>query len=303
MPPPRASTLPAASPRPTPSKALNRTHVPDEPATYTGGGLVRLRLEISYDGTALHGWARQPALRTVQGDLEQALTTVLRTPVELTVAGRTDAGVHATGQVAHCDVPRELWRDQEHRLVRRLRGVLPPDIAVPAVTEAHPDFDARFSALARHYVYRLTDAPSGPPPVHRVDTVGWPRPVDADVMGRAAALLLGENDFAAFCRRREGATTIRTLLALDVARDGELISVSASADAFCHSMVRSLVGALLAVGEGRRPPEWPVTLLSRTERASDVPVAPPGGLTLVRVDYPADEDLAARAVLTRARRG
>jgi tRNA pseudouridine38-40 synthase len=228
---------------------------------------------------------------------------VLRVPVDLTVAGRTDAGVHATGQVAHCDLPRSVWQEQEHRLVRRLRGVLPPDIAVPAVAEAHPAFDARFGALGRHYVYRLTDDPSGPPPLRRADTVGWPRTLDADVMKLAAGLLLGEHDFAAFCRRREGATTIRTLLALDVVRTEHLVTVAASADAFCHSMVRSLVGALLAVGEGRRPPEWPATLFSRTERASEVPVAPAGGLTLVRVDYPADEELAARALLTRARRG
>lgn len=263
---------------------------------------MRLRLAVSYDGTALHGWARQPAQRTVQGDLEQALTTVLRTPVELTVAGRTDAGVHATGQVAHCDVPRELWEAQRERLVRRLRGVLPPDIAVPAVTEAHPDFDARFAALGRHYVYRLTDAPWGPPPLRRADTVAWPRRVDAGAMALAAGLLLGQHDFAAFCKRRDGATTIRTLLALDVVREGDLVTVEASADAFCHSMVRSLVGALTVVGEGRRPPEWPASLLARDERASEVPVAPAGGLTLVRVDYPPDDMLAARSQVTRARR-
>jgi tRNA pseudouridine38-40 synthase len=223
--------------------------------------------------------------------------------VDLTVAGRTDAGVHATGQVAHCDVPVDAWREQEQRLVRRLRGVLAPDIAVTAVAVAPPHFDARFGALGRHYVYRLTDAPSGPPPLRRADTVGWPRALDAEAMTAAAALMLGEHDFAAYCRRREGATTIRTLLALDVVRTGDVITVSASADAFCHSMVRSLVGALLAVGEGRRPPGWPAGLLGRTERAGDVPVAPAGGLTLVRVDYPADADLAARALVTRARRG
>jgi tRNA pseudouridine38-40 synthase len=281
---------------------LSHLQHPPEPAHDNGGGLVRLRLDISYDGRALHGWARQPAERTVQGDLEQALATVLRTDVELTVAGRTDAGVHATGQVAHCDIPRALWTEQEHRLVRRLRGVLPPDIAVAAVRAAHPDFDARFGALARHYVYRLTDHPAGPPPLRRADTVGWPRALDTDAMALATGLLLGQQDFAAFCRRREGATTIRTLLALDVVRDADLVTVAASADAFCHSMVRSLVGALLAVGEGRRLPEWPATLLSRSERASDVPVAPAHGLTLVRVDYPSDGDLAARAELTRARR-
>jgi tRNA pseudouridine38-40 synthase len=227
---------------------------------------------------------------------------VLRRDVGLTVAGRTDAGVHATGQVAHCDVPREVWAEHREKLVRRLRGVLAPDISVPAVTEAPAAFDARFGALARHYVYRLTDSPAGPSPLRRADTVGWPRPLDTAAMRSAAALLLGEHDYAAFCRRREGATTVRTLLALDVERQGDLITVRASADAFCHSMVRSLVGALGAVGEGRRAPEWPAGLLTRTDRASDVPVAPAGGLTLMRVDYPPDEDLAARTLVTRARR-
>jgi tRNA pseudouridine38-40 synthase len=210
--------------------------------------------------------------------------------------------VHATGQVAHCDLPRPVWEEHRDRLVRRLRGVLPPDVAVPAVVEAHPDFDARFAALARHYEYRLTDAPWGPPPLRRADVVAWPRALDAEAMAAAAALLRGRHDFAAFCRRREGATTIRTLLALDVARAGDLVEVAASADAFCHSMVRSLVGALLAVGERRRPVEWPAGLLTRTERASEVPVAPAGGLTLVRVDYPADAALGARTQVTRARR-
>jgi tRNA pseudouridine38-40 synthase len=227
---------------------------------------------------------------------------VLRCPVDLTVAGRTDAGVHATGQVAHADVPRDVWQEQRDLLVRRLRGVLAPDIAVREVEEAPQDFDARFGALRRHYVYRLTDAPWGPSPLRRADTVAWPRSLDVEAMDRAAGPLLGEHDFAAFCRRREGATTVRTLLALSAARDGELVVVRASADAFCHSMVRSLVGALLAVGEGRRPPGWPATLLSRTERASDVPVAPARGLTLVGVDYPGDAELAARAQVTRARR-
>jgi tRNA pseudouridine38-40 synthase len=292
-----------ATPRPNPSeRSLNRQHDHDEPVTDCGGGLVRLRLAIAYDGTALHGWARQPGQRTVQGDLEAALGTVLRTPVELTVAGRTDAGVHATGQVAHADVPRGVWDQHRLKLVRRLRGVLAPDIAVTAVTEAPADFDARFGALGRHYVYRLTDADAGPPPLRRSDTVGWPRALDVEAMSLAAGLLLGEHDFVAFCRRREGATTVRTLLALSAERDGDLVLVRASADAFCHSMVRSLVGALLAVGEGRRPPEWPASLLSRAERAGEVVVAPAAGLTLVAVDYPSPGELAARALVTRARR-
>jgi len=238
----------------------------------------------------------------VQETLEEGLATVLRVPVGLTVAGRTDAGVHATGQVAHCDVPRSVWAEHQERLVRRMRAVLPPDVAVPAVVEAPPEFDARFAALARHYVYRLTDAPWGPLPLRRTDVVAWPRSLDADAMAAAAALLLGEHDFAAFCRRREGATTIRTLLTLGVGRDGDLVEVAASADAFCHSMVRSLVGALLPVGEGRRPVEWPSGLLTRSERASEVPVAPARGLTLVRVDYPSPVEMSARTQVTRARR-
>ncbi len=299
-----ARTPPAGTPRPTPSeRSLTSTQLaPAEPAPSRGSGLVRLRLGIAYDGTALHGWARQPGQRTVQGQLEQALAMVLRCDVGLTVAGRTDAGVHATGQVAHCDVPRAAWEGQRDKLVRRLRGVLPPDIAVPSVAAAPPAFDARFGALARHYVYRLTDDPAGPPPLRRADTVGWPRTLKAEDMQLAAGHLLGEHDYAAFCRRREGATTVRTLLALDVERAGGLITVAASEDAVSHSMVRSLVGALVAGGVGRRPPEWPAGLLDRAARANDVPVAPAGGLTLVRVDYPPDQELAARALVTRARR-
>ena len=298
------STPRAASRRPTPSEdPLTSAQHPNEPVPDPGGGLVRVRLDVQYDGTALSGWATQPGRRTVQAELETALRTVLRVPVQLTVAGRTDAGVHATGQVASADLPRAVWEQHCEKLVRRLRGVLARDIAVRAVSEAHPAFDARFGALARHYEYRLSDAPGGPSPLRRADTVGWPRTLDSDAMALAAGLLLGEQDFAAFCRRREGATTIRTLLALDVVRTDAVIEVSASADAFCHSMVRSLVGALLAVGEGRRLPQWPAGLLERTERASDVPVAPAHGLTLVRVDYPADDALAARTLMTRARRG
>lgn len=274
----------------------------DEPATDHGGGLVRVRLGIAYDGTDLHGWARQPGQRTVQGDLELALVTVLRHDVDLTVAGRTDAGVHATGQVAHLDLPAPLWAQHEATLLRRLRGVLPPDVAVTSAELAPAGFDARFAALARHYAYRLTDDVAGPSPLRRLDTVGWRRTLDVPAMRVAAALLLGQHDFAAFCRRREGATTIRVLQALDVTREGHLVTVSASADAFCHSMVRSLVGALLAVGEGRRAPGWPAELLSRTSRADEVPVAPAGGLTLLAVDYPPDDQLAARTEVTRARR-
>ncbi|WP_233160368.1 tRNA pseudouridine(38-40) synthase TruA [Actinophytocola xanthii] len=249
---------------------------------------------MAYDGTDFSGWARQPDRRTVCGVLEDTMSMVLRQDVRLTVAGRTDAGVHATGQVAHCDI--EPPGDLRARLAR----ALPPDVRVTSVEPAPPTFDARFSALRRHYVYRVCDTPWAANPLRRRDTVTWPRALDLAALDEAARGLLGEHDFAAFCRRREGATTVRELQRLAWTRDADgVLSAHVSADAFCHSMVRSLVGALIAVGEGRRPPEWPRTLLSARSRSSEVTVAPAHGLTLVQVDYPADEHLAARAALTR----
>ena len=225
--------------------------------------LVRLRLDVAYDGGGFSGWAAQPGRRTVQFTVEDGLATVLRVPVRLTVAGRTDAGVHAAGQVAHADVPVEAWGAVEASVVRRLAGVLPADVRVCAVRVAPAGFDARFSALFRRYVYRVSDRPGGVDPLRRHDTAGWPRRLDDAVIQDAAAQLLGEHDFAAFCRRREGATTVRALRRFDWSRDGAGVLVgTVEADAFCHSMVRSLVGALLAVGEGRRPVGWPASLLS-----------------------------------------
>ncbi|HEV7825824.1 MAG TPA: tRNA pseudouridine(38-40) synthase TruA [Mycobacteriales bacterium] len=259
-----------------------------------------MRLDLAYDGTEFSGWATQPGQRTVQGSLEAALAQVLRVPVRLTVAGRTDAGVHAAAQVAHLDVPGEVWAALSGSLVRRLAGVLPGDVRVRAATVAPAGFDARFSALRRRYSYRATDAVWGADPLRRQDTLAWPRRLDVAAMSAAAALLLGEHDFAAFCKRREGATTIRALLRLDVVRGpDDVVEMTVEADAFCRSMVRSLVGALLAVGEGRREAGWPVSLLTRAERADDVGVVPPHGLTLVAVDYPEDGELAARADVTR----
>ncbi|RZT88356.1 tRNA pseudouridine38-40 synthase [Pseudonocardia sediminis] len=241
----------------------------------------------------------QPSQRTVCGVLTESLSTVLRQPVSLTVAGRTDAGVHADGQVAHVDLPESVEPD---RLVRRLNRLLPADVRVRAITPVPAEFDARFGALRRHYRYRVATAPYGADPLRARDTVAWPYALDLDAVNAASGLLLGEHDFAAFCKRRDGATTVRALQELSWApapgEDGVVVA-AVSADAFCHSMVRSLVGALLDVGRGRRAPEWPASLLSRAARASEVVVAPAHGLSLVGVDYPDDAELAARAEQTR----
>ncbi|ETK33143.1 tRNA pseudouridine(38-40) synthase TruA [Microbispora sp. ATCC PTA-5024] len=285
---------------------------------------VRLRLDLGYDGTDFSGWARQPDRRTVQGVLEEALGRVLRLdpPPGLTVAGRTDAGVHARGQVAHVDVPlgalaaagssaretvadaEEGWRENGSQwlstLTRRLAGVLPPDVRVHAVSVAPEGFDARFSALSRRYGYRVCDAPGGVDPLRRREVLWFARPLDVGLLNAASARLLGEHDFAAFCRRREGATTIRELQRLEWARGADgVVLATVVADAFCHSMVRALVGSLLTVGEGRRPVEWPGEVLAGAVRDPGVHVAPAHGLTLEEVRYPAGEELARRAEATR----
>ncbi|MEJ2888239.1 tRNA pseudouridine(38-40) synthase TruA [Actinomycetospora aeridis] len=264
---------------------------------------ARYRVDLAYDGTDFSGWARQPGLRTVQGVLEDTLATIWRVPVALTVAGRTDAGVHADAQVCHVDLPDSVAIHPG--LVGRLARMLPPDVRVRAVAPAPEGFDARFSAFRRHYLYRVSTAPWGPEPLRARDTLRWPRPLDLDAMNEAGRGLLGEHDFAAYCRPRPGATTIRELQRLEWTREpGEpdVLVARLSADAFCHSMVRSVVGALLAVGEGRRSVEWPAALLAAGERSSEVTVAAARGLRLTGVDYPDDAGLAARAAATRQRR-
>jgi tRNA pseudouridine38-40 synthase len=228
----------------------------------------------------------------------------LSEPVAITCAGRTDAGVHARGQVAHVDVPLDRDAIECVTLARSLRGLLPDDAWLTRVDIAPPGFDARFSALARRYSYRVCDRAESWDPLARHVTLRHPRPLDTDAMTTAAASLLGERDFAALCRPREGASTIRSLVALDWSRDSRGVAVmGVVADAFCHSMVRALVGVLLPVGEGRRPVEWPAEIVARGVRDSSVQVMPPHGLTLEEVSYPPDEDLAARQDVTRAHRG
>jgi tRNA pseudouridine38-40 synthase len=268
-----------------------------------GDAPVRLRLDLGYDGAGFSGWALQPDRRTVQGVVEAALSTLYRVErVRVTVAGRTDTGVHATGQVAHCDVTAADWHEQQYKGLRLLAGLLPPDVRIYSMMRAADGFDARFSALWRRYRYRISDAPFGVDPLRRHDTVGWRRRLDADAMHDAAQGLLGLHDFAAYCRRRDGATSIRTLQQLDVLRHGDQVDVLVQADAFCHSMVRSVVGALAAVGERNRPIDWPTALLSRATRSDEITVAAAHGLTLTAVGYPPDAELAGRADQTRALR-
>ena len=274
---------------------------------------MRIRMDLAYDGTDFHGWATQPGPRTVQGTLEAALATLLRVEaISLVCAGRTDTGVHARGQAAHFDVDADVLRAAAGRtegqvpevLLPRLNGILPADVRVRRVLAAADEFDARFSALWRRYCYRVADQAGSVDPLSRAHVLAWPRPLDIEAMNQASAALLGEHDFAAFCRRREGATTIRTLLELAWERDDEGRAVATvRADAFCHSMVRSLVGCLLAIGEGRRPTAWAAEVLQIGVRDPAVTVVHPHGLTLEEVCFPPDDQLAARAEQTRARRG
>ncbi|MGO2097073.1 MAG: tRNA pseudouridine(38-40) synthase TruA [Candidatus Microbacterium stercoravium] len=278
----------------------------------------RIRLDIAYDGSDFKGWAAQPGLRTVQGTIEEALWRVLRSDVRLVVAGRTDAGVHATGQVAHADLDADQWEratrlargrqddgDPVAPLARKLRGVLRPyaDVTVARTRTAPEGFDARFSAVWRRYAYRVADQSTGYNPLTRRNTTYVRAGLDAERMNEAASTLIGLHDFAAYCRPREGATTIRTLLEYDWHRNEEGVLVAnVRADAFCHSMVRALVGACVAVGEGRLETADVARLRDELVRTSAFAVLDARGLTLAEVGYPADDLLADRAEQTRARR-
>jgi pseudouridylate synthase I len=315
---------------------------------------VRIRLNLAYDGTDFHGWAIQPGLRTVEGELTEALRTLTRMPLRLTVAGRTDAGVHARHQVAHVDVPRAVWdglrgrpatrnarraspdvspdrpdagsrgaqigvgntgRSAAVAFVLRVNGLLAraageradaaglpraprgtSDVVIHSAHEVSHDFDARFSATGRNYTYRICERIDARDPLRRHDVMWLPRgTLDLSAMERATRVLLGEHDFLSFCRPREGATTIRTLREFRFSYEGGVVCIDVSADAFCHSMVRSLVGAALEVGHGRRPVEWVEELLDARSRRSAAPIAPACGLTLESVVYPPEDQWASRA--------
>lgn len=283
-----------------------------------GGGFLRIRLDLAYDGGPFSGWALQPGLRTLQGTLEAALELLIRRPVRVTVAGRTDAGVHARGQVVHLDLTEAEWLglnrgaelDPAVALLRRLRGALSRGlgdltgaIVVHRVSIAPEGFDARFSALWRRYSYRIADGPALWDPLGRYDTLWHKSPLDVDLLNEGSVQLLGLQNFLSYCKPREGSTTIRELQRFEFARgeDGVIVA-TVQADAFCHNMVRALVGSALYVGEGVEPPGWlHERLLARKRDARSV-LAAPHPLVLEEVAYPSDDELLARAELTRALR-
>ncbi|MEY4280269.1 MAG: hypothetical protein RL313_532 [Actinomycetota bacterium] len=271
-----------------------------EPTLYPESGFLRLRIDLAYDGSDFSGWAIQPDRRTVQAQVEEAIEKIARVRIESIVAGRTDAGVHATGQVIHVDIPESIAIED---LAYKLNRILDEDIRINRIEVAPPAFHARFSALRRYYQYRILDENKVIQPLARLNTAGWYRPLDLDLMNQASKLLLGTNDFAAFCKYREGATTVRTLERYEWVRDSEgYLVADVVADAFCYSMVRNLVGAVVCVADGRFEPSWIKTLLENKERVSDSLVFPARGLTLYKVDYPDAAELLERAKKTVARR-
>ena len=276
------------------------------PTLFPESGFRRLRLDIAYDGTHFFGWATQPGHRTLQDLIEEAISRISQTNIDSIVAGRTDAGVHATGQVIHVDVPDAMFdRDLTYLDLRyKLNRILDEDVRIMNVSDAPQGFHARFSALRRYYSYKILDNNDVIAPLSRHDVASWYRPLAADRMNEASALLVGHHDFAAVCKFKVGGTTIRTLEKYEWHRSDEgLLVADVVADAFCYSMVRNLVGAVVCVADGRQSPAWIAQLLANKERVSDSLVFPARGLTLYQVDYPSNDQLLERAKITVAKRG
>ncbi|HAH52978.1 MAG TPA: tRNA pseudouridine(38-40) synthase TruA [Bifidobacterium sp.] len=302
-------------------------------------GAVRLRIDLAYDGTDFYGWAKQPDLRTVQGEVERVLHTVLRVPegdadepLRLTVAGRTDTGVHASHQVCHLDVDgKTLERCVGHMnvpavtaLQRRLQRMLPKDIVIHRVSQAPEGFDARFSALERTYVYRSADRSSEIDPRTRGFVLHIDDVLNLDAMNRAAAMTIGLHDFGSFATPNPGGTTIREvktaywrrvpqrpLIADDMAMgeryrtpavESGLACFTIVADAFARNMVRSLVNGCVQVGIGKRSLDWFAGKMETPLREGSTGPIAPQGLTLEHIEYPSDDQLAARAESIRAKR-
>jgi tRNA pseudouridine38-40 synthase len=276
------------------------------PTLFPESGFRRLRLDIAYDGTHFFGWATQPGHRTLQDLVEEAISRISQTNIDSIVAGRTDAGVHATGQVIHVDVPDAMFERELTYLDLRykLNRILDEDVRIMNVSDAPAGFHARFSALRRYYSYKILDNNDVIAPLSRHDVASWYRPLDAARMNEASALLLGHHDFAAFCKFKVGGTTLRTLEKYEWRRSDEgLLVADVVADAFCYSMVRNLVGAVVCVADGRQSPAWIEQLLANKERVSDSLVFPARGVTLYQVDYPSNDQLLERAKITVAKRG
>ena len=243
--------------------------------------MATYRLDLSYDGSGFHGYARQPTVRTVQGELEAVLARVLE-PVDTVVAGRTDAGVHARHQVVSFSTAKPVDPD---RLARSLTKLLAPEIVVYAAARVPDGFSARFSAIRRTYRYRILNAPF-PDPLRRATSWHVREPLDPGAMNRAAGYLVGEHDFASFCRRREGASTVRTVLsAIWSAAAGGILELEIAGTAFCHQMVRSIVAFCVEVGKGRIEPGTTPQVLHARDRNEARGAAPPHGLVLWQVDY------------------
>lgn len=271
----------------------------NQPTLAPESGFFRIRIDLSYDGTNFYGWGKQADRRTVQGELEAALFTLFQRELDTVVAGRTDAGVHASGQVCHVDVPENDYTDIAYRLNR----ILNDEIRIKSVSRVSDDFHARFGALRRHYIYKIKDGNGFIEPTARLDVTPWYRHLNVDLMNQAAATLIGENDFFSYARFREKATTTRDLQRFEFERDANgLILAHLTADAFLYNMVRALIGTMVYIGEGRFPITWAKEVLDQRERPSDSVVFPAKGLTFVGVDYPADSELKSRILKTMQHR-
>lgn len=260
-------------------------------------GFIRIRGEVAYDGKDFSGWGRQPDRRTVQGDIEDAIAQILRLDrVIIQCAGRTDAGVHATGQVIHLDIPTE-WSDRLGDLAYKVNAILAEDVVIKSFVHTSQDFDARFAALSRSYTYFIKEGLRDPITRNRV--YQHREYLDVAAMNDASQVLLGLHDFSAFCRKTDYGTSIRTLQKFSWSRtDDGLIRVDIKSDAFCYSMVRALVGAVISIGEGRRTKEWLKEYLDGGVKDPAVFMAPGHPLTLVEVEYPDESEYLDRIKIT-----
>jgi len=271
------------------------------------GGFSRYRIDLAYEGSDFAGWAKQPGLRTVQGDFLSTLELIFGKSEDdfgLRVAGRTDAGVHAEAQVIHIDLlPEQLKRlGRSTNTVAKLNSLLPKDIRVKAFALAPNGFDARFSASFRRYRYRIADPVSGWNPLYGKTQLWVNYELNLEKMEQAGAHLIGLKDVAAFSKPKARATAIRELKILKISRNksfGNIIEIELIADAFAHNMVRSIVGALIKVGAGRAEPKDVAKALKSRSRTHGFKVVGPEGLSLIEVGYPAKKDLAKQAEIAR----